>query len=304
MFTKKSVLIIPTKDRFFKLKKTINQFAKLKISFKKIIVIDSSSDKFLKKNVNFYKKKKIHYVLSKPSISKQRNIGLKLALKIKSINYIFFLDDDIIFEKNAFKEMDKIIKKNKMKDVVGFGFNPKNNLKKNFFDLIKESILSKKLGLYDQQPGIVLQSGWQTKIQNLKKNLKTNWASSAALVLKKQNIKNKKFDESFGNYSYLEDIDFSLQFKPLFFFIVSKAYFFHLQDIQRTSFRFGFIEVVNRYKIVKKYKLKKFSYFKMIILKSILNLLNIFFGKFRFINRFVGNIYGIIYVIFFGFFVK
>ena len=53
MFTKKSVLIIPTKDRFFKLKKTINQFAKLKISFKKIIVIDSSSDKFLKKNVNF-----------------------------------------------------------------------------------------------------------------------------------------------------------------------------------------------------------------------------------------------------------
>jgi len=243
-------------------------------------------------------------VLSKPSISKQRNLGLKLALKTKGINYIFFLDDDIIFEKSAFKEMDKVIKKNKNKDIVGFGFNPKNNLKKNFFDLIKESTLSKKLGLYDQQPGIVLQSGWQTKIQNLKKNLKTNWASSAALVLKRQNIKNKKFDESFGNYSYLEDIDFSLKFKPLFFFIVSKAYFFHLQDIQRTSFRFGFIEVVNRYKIVKKNKLNTFSYFKMIILKSILNLLNIFFGKFSFLNRFAGNIYGIIYVIFFGLFVK
>ena len=35
-------------------------------------------------------------------------------------------------KKMLLKKWIKIIKKNKMKDVVGFGFNPKNNLK-NFF---------------------------------------------------------------------------------------------------------------------------------------------------------------------------
>ena len=304
MFTKNSALIIPTKDRSEKLIKTINQFSKLKISFRRIIVIDSSTNNFLKKNLIFLKKKKISHIISKPSISKQRNLGIKLALKTKGINYIIFLDDDIVFGKNAFKEMHKAINKNVSNDIAGFGFNPKNNLKKNFFDFIKESNVSKKLGLYHQKPGVILKSGWQTKIQNLRKDLKANWSSSAALVLKKQKIKNKKFDEGFGSYSYLEDLDFSLLFKPLYFLIVSKAFFFHLEDIQRTSFRFGYIEVVNRYKIVKKHKLNTFSYFKMIILKSIINFLNIFFGKFSFLNRFVGNIYGIIYVIFFGSFVK
>ena len=57
MFTKNSALIIPTKDRSEKLIKTINQFSKLKISFRRIIVIDSSTNNFLKKNLIFLKKK-------------------------------------------------------------------------------------------------------------------------------------------------------------------------------------------------------------------------------------------------------
>lgn len=304
MFTKESVLIIPTKDRTDKLKKTINQFSRLKIFFRKIIVVDSSSNKFLRRNIIFFKKKKITHIISEPSISKQRNIGLKLALKLKNINYIIFLDDDIAFGKKAFEEMNNAINQNRNKDIAGFGFNPKRNSNKNFLDFIKESNISKMFGLYDQKPGIILPSGWQTKIQNLKKNLKVNWVSSAALVLNKKMIKNQKFDEGFGNYSYLEDLDFSMQFKPFYFLIVSNAFFFHQEDIQRTSLKFGFIEVLNRYKIVKKYKLNKYSYSKMIILRSILNLLNLFLGKLSFINRFLGNLFGIIYLIFFSSFIK
>ena len=61
MFTKESVLIIPTKDRTDKLKKTITQFSRLKIFFRKIIVVDSSSHKFLKRNIIFLKKKNNPY---------------------------------------------------------------------------------------------------------------------------------------------------------------------------------------------------------------------------------------------------
>ena len=108
MFTKKSVLVIPTKDRNNQLKKTLNQFLSLKVSFKKIIIVDSSNYRNFKKNKIFLKNKKILHVYSQPSISKLRNIGLVKALKIKSADYIFLLDDDITFEK---KHSRKLIKK-------------------------------------------------------------------------------------------------------------------------------------------------------------------------------------------------
>ena len=109
MFTKNSILIIPTKDRSKQLKRTLNQFLKSNIVFKKIVVIDSSINVDLKNNINFIKNKKIQHIFSKPSISKQRNIGIKEAFKIKNLKYLFFLDDDIIFEKKALIEINKKI---------------------------------------------------------------------------------------------------------------------------------------------------------------------------------------------------
>ena len=63
------------------------------------------------------------------------------------------------------------------------------------------------------------------KFKISRKDLKANW-SSCSVSFKKQKIKNKKFDEGFGSYSYFEDLDFSLLFKPLYFLIVSKGLFF------------------------------------------------------------------------------
>ena len=48
------------------------------------------------------KKIKIKIFNSKPSISLQRNIGLKKVINKRK--YIMFLDDDLIFNKNAFKK--------------------------------------------------------------------------------------------------------------------------------------------------------------------------------------------------------
>ena len=116
-------------------------------------------------------------------------------------------------------------------------------------------------------------------------------------------LKIKGLTRSFGKYSYLEDLDFSLKFKPNIFLIVSKACFSY-NNIERTSFEFGFIEVVNRFKVVKKNKLNFFSFFKIIFLKTVMNLIYFAVGKFNFLTRFIGNLSGIIYIIFFGLFIK
>ena len=299
MFLEKSLIIIPTKDRSLEIEKLLKRLLKLKINSKKIIVIDSSNNNNFLKNKSLYLKNKINFFYSTPSISKQRNIGLKFAKKFKKIKYIFFLDDDIHIRDSSFARMDIAIKKYRKKNIFAFSFNQKeNNYKKGFLEKIKESNLSKFLGIYHTSKGRILSSGFQTKINNIKNDTFTEWIPFAAAVCRYEDIINKKFDENFTDYSYLEDIDFSLSIKKKFI-VVSKATCIHDKIIERTSLNFGFIEIINRHKIVLKHKLNKFSFYKMIVLKSLLNFLLIFFKNIFFIRRFSGNIIGIIYIIFF-----
>ena len=57
---------------------------------------------------------------AKPSISLQRNIGLNKVIKKRK--YVMFLDDDLIFEKNAFKN---VFFCSENKNLSGIGFNLK-----------------------------------------------------------------------------------------------------------------------------------------------------------------------------------
>lgn len=296
MFIKNCLIVIPTRNRSFLIRKTINNLIGLNFNPKKIVVIDSSDKNNLKKNIIFFKKKKINFQSSKPSISHQRNLGLKFAKKFDKLNYLMFLDDDIYLTKKSLVNMNLGIKK--YKNVSIFGFNQINKKGHSLFDKIKQSPLIEKLGLYHSKKGKVLKSGFQTIINNIESDMKSEWISFAATVCKYNHIKNYKFDETFGQYSYLEDLDFSLNLKKNLI-IISDAKYLHYKDIERTSFKFGFIEVVNRYKIITKYKLSKLSFYKMILIKIILNFISIFYKNINFFMRLVGNVAGIIYVVFF-----
>ena len=65
MFTKKSVLVIPTKDRNNQLKKTLNQFLSLKVSFKKKLLLLTVLITEILKKIKFFKNKKFNmYILN------------------------------------------------------------------------------------------------------------------------------------------------------------------------------------------------------------------------------------------------
>ena len=123
-------IIIPTRNRSDMLLNTIRELKKNIFFFKEIIVVDSSN-KFHKSKIKNFKNKikvKMKVYNSKPSISLQRNIGLDKVIKKRK--YVMFLDDDLIFKKNAFKKMYSFVKKNR--NLAGIGFNL--NIKKvNFF---------------------------------------------------------------------------------------------------------------------------------------------------------------------------
>jgi glycosyltransferase involved in cell wall biosynthesis len=294
MFTKKTSLIIPTHNRPRFLGKTLKRLLALNLLFSEIIVVDSSNDKYKKKIKVLCKKYKAKLFESQASTSLQRNVGLKKRNK-KNI-FIMFLDDDVIFLKNSFFEMNETIKKYyDNSEVVAFGFNQIQAKNNNFLERFKKSDFVKRIKLYSDQPGFVTKGGWNTKILNVKNDTFANWVFTTASIFKSNSIKNKFFNLSFGEYSYLEDLDFSLNLtksnKKII--ISSLAKFKHPLNIDRSNFKFGNIEVVNRYKIVKKFNLSKIFFFINLSIRFFMSLFKIFLLDLNSFLRAMGNIYGL-----------
>ena len=212
-----------------------------------------------------------------------------------------FLDDDVVFFKNAFQEMNKtILKYSKNNQIIGFGFNQINSLNNSFFEKIKQSNFIKKINLYSDKPGQVTKGGWHTKILNLKEDVIAEWVFTTASVFKSKALGSKRFDTSLGVYSYLEDLDFSLNItRPNLKILISHASKFkHPLNIDRSSFLFGKTEILNRHKIINKYKLSKFLFFLTVSIRFLISFSRILILDFNSFNRSLGNIYAILIIIF------
>jgi glycosyltransferase involved in cell wall biosynthesis len=295
MFTYKTTLIIPTRNRSSKLIKLIKNIVKLKIFFNEIIVVYSSDNQHKKKIITFLTKKKIKLINTFPSTTHQRNVGLKV--RKKNSKYILFLDDDIVINKKAFIEMNSgIIKYSKIDKICSFAFNLQTNKKKFKFERIKKSKLVKLLGLYSEKQGKVMKSGWHTKISNLSKDTFVQWIYSGATLFRTNIIKNMKFKNLNKGFNYLEDLHFSFnltqkKFKHL---VIAKATVSNPNLVSRNDLNFGFIEILNRYKFVETYKLNKINFYITAFIRMLYLITNILHLKTSWILRFFGNLKGII----------
>lgn len=286
-------IVIPTKDRYWSLKKTILFLEKNKFFFDELIIVDSSlTEKKKIENLCNNSKIKIKLLHSRPSISLQRNLGLKKVNKTS--DFVMFLDDDIIFYKNSLIEMKKFLKSlDKM--IIGVGFNLITKKKPIFLDKIKKSKLFEKLNLYSSSPGRVVNSGWHTIGFNHKKNINVQWLPTCSSLFRTKFLKNINFDVFFSGYSYLEDLDFSYRVGKLgILTICAKAKYVHKNEIERSSYNFGKREVVNRYYFVLKNKLNFNNFLFNALLRSIFNLLKL---QSNFFFRFCGNIYSLVMIL-------
>jgi hypothetical protein len=293
MFINFTSLIIPTRNRFSNLYNTLLGLKEFKLKFVEIIVVDSS-DKFIADIRKICRNFNVKLLFSKPSSALQRNIGLsKISKKSK---YVMFLDDDITFFKDSFSNMNYAIKKYSgiNSQIAGYGFNHIEIKNYDYISFLKKSSISRMLNLYSNQAGKVMKNGWHTKINNLTKDLFVDWLHTAATVYELKKIKNISFDESFGQYSYLEDLDFSYRVSSNFkLILIAKAKFLHPNNINREGFSFGQLEILNRYAFVKKNNLNiKLFYFSCFI-RSLISLFGIFRFNLKSISRSAGNIIGI-----------
>ena len=155
------------------------------------------------------------------------------------------------------------------------------------------------LGVYSNKNGVVTKSGWQTKAINLEKDTLVEWLPTGAAVYVNQKISNLKFDLAYGKYSYLEDLDFSYAMsKKGSLVICADAKFTTDNVVNRNQYYFGIKEIVNRYYFVNKFSLSKINFFigvTIFIFKHVLTLLSF---KPSYFLRIIGNINGVLKVLF------
>ena len=96
--------------------------------------------------------------------------------------------------------------------------NQVGDIKYSFLENFKKSKLIKNLNIYPAGPGKIAKSGWHSKIINLKNDIIGDWVFTTMCIYKSTDIRDLKFDETFGQYSYLEDLDF-LKFSRKLYFI-------------------------------------------------------------------------------------
>ena len=293
MFTNRTSLIIPTKNRSSQIIKLINRLYTLNLDFNDLLVIDSSNEFHSNLIMSECKIRNIKYYKTKSSTSYQRNYGMS---KMKHNEFIMFMDDDVVLFDDTFKKMNNCIQKyGDDKNIAGFGFNQIENEKITILEKLKSFKILKYLNIYPLSPGKVARSGWQSKILNLKKDIVGDWVFTTICIYKFQEIKNFKFDETFGEYSYLEDLDFSLNLMKTNkkICLSSEAKFLHPENIDRSSFRFGITEIKNRFKIVKKYKLSKGLFLCGAMVRFLISLMKTFSFNKKYLMRCIGNIYSI-----------
>lgn len=277
--------IIPTKDRPADLRQMFDSLQKQTRKPDQIIIVDASL-----KSIRFvcegFPSLSVNYLrwTEKPSAARQRNGGL--ALLNPEINWVCFFDDDQVLHPDALKKAEDFIQKNSDVAFGGLAFCSTDYEKENRSFALKDSWISRKLGLY-APPGQVAPSGWQSVIRNPKTNIALSWMSSAAMLLKRDVLKEIQFDHFFQGYSYLEDLDFSYSVSRKYsLYLLTDAKFdhFHSSGGRSSQYEFGIMEIRNRRYFVRKHRLSVFSYRLAAFLRWCMSLVH---GEF---SRALGNI--------------
>lgn len=246
MLKEKLGLIIPTKNRPEGLSQILESLSFQKFKPSQIVVVDGGEiavQKLVKKFAGF----PIDYVKAPCSLTIQKNAGLK-ALK-KEISVVGFLDDDIqLCPYSIDIAMEFLLKS--PDDIAGVSCNdishPRN----------KTLFLEKIFLLGSDKVGVVLPSGFQSKICSVDDNYPVQWLMGGATFWKRDIFDLNKFDEWFYGYAHCEDIDFSYQISKRYkLFVLKDAKVIHnTRPVEKMyEYHLGKMQVVNRAYFVKKH---------------------------------------------------
>jgi len=248
-FRHKIALIIPTRNHPVLLAKLLQNLQDQTVQANQVIVVDGS-DQPVEAEIKQFLSPGVSYMrVFPPSLTKQRNEGIK-ALD-KDITLAGYLDDDIVLEQDAVEAMLRFWEYCP-DDIGGSSFNITNQSRT--IPIIK--LLGKVFCFDDYRQGVVLRSGFNIGVWPVLKDTYTEWLCGGATVWRRQILEEFKYDEWFVGWAYMEDVDFSFNVAQKYRLIVIKdAKVQHLSSpVDPRKYRsFGRAIVQQRYHFVRKH---------------------------------------------------
>jgi glycosyltransferase involved in cell wall biosynthesis len=239
-------LIIPTKDRPFKVKNLLDSILIQTVKCGRIIVIDGG-DSIEHILIPYMKHLSLEYYECRPAGQiRQRNLAIS---KLNSNTPIVLtLDDDIVlFPDTLEKGIDFF--NNCPKETAAVSLNIVNCTSG------KHNFLKALMGISSSLQGIVLKSGVNTSISSVSKNIQTKWVCGGATIWRSEVLKtySNKIQDSLWASS--EDLAFSYpigKLYPMFVCADSKVKHEHLYDanIKKKFIFYGKTETLWRFYFV------------------------------------------------------
>ncbi|OHB72652.1 MAG: hypothetical protein A2W23_00765 [Planctomycetes bacterium RBG_16_43_13] len=220
--TLKLCFIIPTKDRPLQIERLFNSITIQEVLPSQIIVVDGGKPG-IKNIVEKFPQLKIDYMqVLPPGLTRQRNAGLNAVRN--DIDIVGFLDDDIVLEPHAIRNMIGLWS-NASGDTGGAGFNIIDNVYPD-----KPLWFFKLFFIRDGIPGKILRSGRNAPYCPARRTHPVQWLCGGATVWRKDIFKKFTFDEWFSAWGIGDDLDFSYRVgKEYSFFVVSDARVKHIE---------------------------------------------------------------------------
>ena len=288
--------IIPTRNRKESLFRLLTSIEEQEFHPDEIIIVDDSDKKIDNIEIEF-ENLKINYVFpNSHSLTKKRNIGISLVKD--DVDFICFLDDDIVFEENCL---------NKLIETLSTIGNDVAGVSMNIIDAKRSHPLYikyfKKLFCMETfNDGKVLISGFNNPYSPIKTSNYGDWLCGGVTVWRKSVLNQYKFDEWFSGYGDCEDLEFSYRVgKKYKLFFIADAKVRHLMDYDKkgNNFNAGKMQSLNRLYFVNKNKELSILLCLYALTGQFLNnfFKSILIVKIGYLIRSIGNLYGI-YVFF------
>jgi glycosyltransferase involved in cell wall biosynthesis/GT2 family glycosyltransferase len=246
----KLAFVVATKDRPEELRRMWRSLCRQTRPPDEVVVVDAGRGPSPAEGLDPAPFAVTHIRAERPSAAGQRNAGIGAVSP--GADLVGFLDDDAVLEDDAVEEMLRFWE-GADGAVGGAAFNLVNHPPLDLASL-KMTKLAESLGFYAKRPGTVAPSGFQTMIGRVERTTWTAWLPSTAAVWRREVLRRYRFDEWFGGYSYLEDLDLSYRIAKTFrLAVVAGARCRHLPAAggRGSAYVFGQREVLNRVRFVR-----------------------------------------------------
>lgn len=192
------------------------------------VIIVSAGDSIEESLFEFQNIKLIHKISDIANQSYQKKLGISLLNN--EIDWVLFLDDDLLLDvnciKNLFEFIDSSQNKTKQKKCIGVGLSlPKINSDLADYRFVR--LFGRIFNLTSSKPGVVLKSGQATSYLGSSFPIRTNWLNGAS-IWRKEFAQQYGKNLMFSKYSAYEDVIFSYEmgkFGELWFNPTAKVYF-------------------------------------------------------------------------------